>query len=133
MCFAGDSAGGNLIVSTALRAASYNIRVPDGIMAAYPALLVQYTPSPARLMSMIDPLLPVGILTRCLAGKHCTSAEFTKKCTVKPAYKEPAYKEFPIMSNWFSFPIFTMELVHYTFIRSCGYEEQIFIVPMSSL
>jgi len=24
--------------------------------------------------------------------------------TVKSAYKEPAYKEFPIVKNWFSFP-----------------------------
>lgn len=69
VCFAGDSAGGNLVLSTALRAVSYQIKVPDGIMAAYTPTLVQYTPSPARLMSMIDPLLPVGILTRCLAGR----------------------------------------------------------------
>jgi hormone-sensitive lipase len=68
ICFAGDSAGGNIVISTALRAVSYQIRIPDGIVAAYSATLVQYTPSPARLLSMIDPLLPVGILTRCLAG-----------------------------------------------------------------
>ena len=69
VCFAGDSAGGNIVLSTALRAVSYEIQVPDGIVAAYTPTLVQYTPSPARLMSMIDPLLPVGILTRCLAGR----------------------------------------------------------------
>ena len=69
VCFAGDSAGGNLAVSAALRAVSYEIRIPDGILAAYTPFMVQYTPSPSRLMSMIDPLLPVGILTRCLAGK----------------------------------------------------------------
>ncbi|XP_053409256.1 hormone-sensitive lipase-like [Mercenaria mercenaria] len=68
ICFAGDSAGGNIVISTALRAVSYQIRIPDGIMAAYVPILVQYTPSPARLLSMIDPLLPVGILTRCLAA-----------------------------------------------------------------
>lgn len=69
VCFAGDSAGANLVISTALRAVSFEIRVPDGIMSAYAPVLIQYTPSPARFMSMIDPLLPVGILMRCLAGK----------------------------------------------------------------
>ena len=56
------------MLSTAVRAVSFEIRVPDGIMSAYAPVLIQYTPSPARFMSMIDPLLPVGILMRCLAG-----------------------------------------------------------------
>ena len=68
VCFTGDSAGANLAMSTALRAVSFEIRVPDGIVLTYACLLVQYSPSPARFMSMIDPLLPVGILMRCLAG-----------------------------------------------------------------
>jgi len=45
-------------------------------------------------------------------------------CTVKSADKERAYKELPIIKNWFSFPILTMEVVHYTFIRNSGYKEQ---------
>ena len=57
------------MISTALRAVYFEIRVPDGIMSAYAPVMIQYTPSPARFMSMIDPLLPVGILMRCLAGK----------------------------------------------------------------
>ncbi|KAJ8316190.1 hypothetical protein KUTeg_006204 [Tegillarca granosa] len=68
ICLAGDSAGGNLMTSTSLRAGSFGIRVPDGIMAAYTPFLAQYTPSPSRLMCLMDPLLPVGILARCLAG-----------------------------------------------------------------
>lgn len=69
LCLAGDSAGGNLMISTAMRAASFGIQIPDGIMAAYPVVLVRYTPSPARILALMDPLLPVGIMMRCLAGE----------------------------------------------------------------
>lgn len=57
------------MISTSLKAVEAGIRVADGIMAAYTPTLVQYTPSPSRLLSLMDPLLPLGILSRCLAGK----------------------------------------------------------------
>ncbi|RUS86042.1 hypothetical protein EGW08_006196, partial [Elysia chlorotica] len=66
----GDSAGGNLAISTAMRAASFGIRPPDGAVLVYPCTVVKYTPSPARLLSLMDPLLPVGLMTRCLAGEE---------------------------------------------------------------
>ena len=47
--------------------------------------------------------------------------------TVKSAYKEPSYKELIFI------PIFTKELVNYTFIMNSVYEEKIFMVPMSFL
>lgn len=56
------------MISTAMRAASFGIRVPDGIVAAYTPVLVHYTPSPSRMLSLMDPLLPVGILVRCMAA-----------------------------------------------------------------
>ncbi|XP_064613572.1 hormone-sensitive lipase-like [Liolophura sinensis] len=68
ICLAGDSAGANLMISTSLKAVEAGIRVADGIMAAYTPTLVQYTPSPSRLLSLMDPLLPLGILSRCLAA-----------------------------------------------------------------
>ncbi|GFR88337.1 hormone-sensitive lipase [Elysia marginata] len=64
----GDSAGGNLAISTAMRAASFGIRAPDGAVLVYPCTVVKYTPSPARLLSLMDPLLPVGLMARCLAA-----------------------------------------------------------------
>eukprot|EP00058_Branchiostoma_floridae_P024634 XP_002610124.1 hypothetical protein BRAFLDRAFT_89828 [Branchiostoma floridae] len=42
--------------------------VPDGVLAAYTPFLVRYTPSPSRLLCMMDPLLPMGILSRCIAA-----------------------------------------------------------------
>ena len=50
--FVGDSAGGNLILSVALRAGQCGIRIPDCLVAIYPACIIRYSASPARLMSV---------------------------------------------------------------------------------
>lgn len=66
VCLAGDSAGGNLCITVCMKAISSGIRVPDGIMAAYPATLLTTDASPSRLLTLIDPLLPLGVLAKCL-------------------------------------------------------------------
>ncbi|XP_058530044.1 hormone-sensitive lipase isoform X2 [Ochotona princeps] len=68
ICLAGDSAGGNLCFTVSLRAAAYGVRVPDGIMAAYPATLLQSAASPSRLLSLMDPLLPLTVLSKCVSA-----------------------------------------------------------------
>jgi hypothetical protein len=68
VCIVGDSAGATLAVATALRAISFGVRVPDGVLSIYGCLLVKYAPSPSRLLSLMDPLLPLGVLPKCLAG-----------------------------------------------------------------
>ncbi|KAM8927941.1 hormone-sensitive lipase isoform 2-T2 [Pelodytes ibericus] len=68
VCLAGDSAGGNLCITVSLRAASVGIRLPDGIMVAYPATLLQATASPSRLLTLMDPLLPLSVLSKCLSA-----------------------------------------------------------------
>uniref|UniRef100_A0A8C5QH12 Hormone-sensitive lipase n=1 Tax=Leptobrachium leishanense TaxID=445787 RepID=A0A8C5QH12_9ANUR len=68
VCLAGDSAGGNLCITVSLRAASVGIRMPDGIMVAYPATLLQATASPSRLLTLMDPLLPLSVLSKCLSA-----------------------------------------------------------------
>ncbi|XP_031817531.1 hormone-sensitive lipase [Sarcophilus harrisii] len=68
VCLAGDSAGGNLCFTVSLRAAAYGVRLPDGIMAAYPATMLQASASPSRLMSLMDPLLPLSVLSKCLSA-----------------------------------------------------------------
>uniref|UniRef100_H2YQ95 Uncharacterized protein n=1 Tax=Ciona savignyi TaxID=51511 RepID=H2YQ95_CIOSA len=49
-----------------MRAAQYGIRKPNAVVVMYPACIVRYSVSPARLMSVMDPLLPLGILSGCL-------------------------------------------------------------------
>uniref|UniRef100_A0A8C9VIL1 Hormone-sensitive lipase n=1 Tax=Scleropages formosus TaxID=113540 RepID=A0A8C9VIL1_SCLFO len=68
VCLAGDSAGGNLCVTVSMRAASHGMRIPDGIVAAYPATLLTAYASPSRLLTLMDPLLPLSVLSRCLSA-----------------------------------------------------------------
>ncbi|XP_075345486.1 hormone-sensitive lipase isoform X2 [Mycteria americana] len=68
VCLAGDSAGGNLCLTVSMRAAAVGVQAPDGIMAAYPVTLVQAAVSPSRLLTLLDPLLPLGVLCKCLSA-----------------------------------------------------------------
>ena len=65
----GDSAGGNLVMAVAMRVGAMGIRQADGILCSYGTVLIRYTPSPARLLSLMDPLLPIGIVASVLSGK----------------------------------------------------------------
>lgn len=49
-----------------MKALSNGVRVPDGIMTAYPATLLTTDASPSRLLTLIDPFLPLGVLTKCV-------------------------------------------------------------------
>ncbi|CAL2049951.1 unnamed protein product [Caenorhabditis brenneri] len=65
----GDSAGGNLIMSVNLRLIQLNIkRQPDGLVLCYTPFLFQYLPSPSRMLSVMDPLLHMGVVLRCVAA-----------------------------------------------------------------
>ncbi|XP_005361212.1 hormone-sensitive lipase isoform X6 [Microtus ochrogaster] len=75
ICLAGDSAGGNLCITVSLRAAAYGVRVPDGIMAAYPVTTLQPSVSPSRLLSLMDPLLPLSVLSKCVSAYSGTETE----------------------------------------------------------
>ena len=55
-------------MTVALRAAAMGVQRPDGIMAAYPVTLVQAAASPSRLLTLLDPLLPLGVLLKCLSA-----------------------------------------------------------------
>ncbi|KAL4715633.1 hypothetical protein ACJJTC_006212, partial [Scirpophaga incertulas] len=64
--FAGDSAGANLIAGCTLKIIAAGLRRPEGLFMAYAPLLVSFIPSPARLLCLMDPLLPFGFMMRCL-------------------------------------------------------------------
>ncbi|XP_041470237.1 hormone-sensitive lipase-like isoform X2 [Lytechinus variegatus] len=76
ICLAGDSSGGNLCTAVAMRAASYGIQVPDGIVTMYTPFVVHHSPSPSRLLCLFDPLLPFGVLMRCLSAYVGLKEEF---------------------------------------------------------
>ncbi|TNN09509.1 Hormone-sensitive lipase isoform 3 [Schistosoma japonicum] len=64
---AGDSAGGNLALGVCMRVTCDGLlNKPTGIFLAYTPVLVSLAPSPSRLLSFCDPLLPIGVLSKCL-------------------------------------------------------------------
>lgn len=70
---AGDSAGANLLSAATLKCIEKGIPPPAGLMLAYVPTFVNFIPSPARLLCMMDPLLPFGILMRCLQAYVCST------------------------------------------------------------
>ncbi|PIK39591.1 putative hormone-sensitive lipase isoform X1 [Apostichopus japonicus] len=68
ICIAGDGSGGNLATAVAMRAASYGIQIPDGVVTTYAPFLVHHSLSPSRLMCLFDPMLPLGIHLRSIAA-----------------------------------------------------------------
>ncbi len=66
--FAGDSAGGNIVVGVTMKCIETGIRVPDGLFAIYTPFLVSFTPSPSRLLCLMDTLIPFPFMMRCLGA-----------------------------------------------------------------
>lgn len=64
--FAGDSAGANLVAACTLKILTAGLRQPEGMFLAYAPLLISFVPSPARLLCLMDPVLPFGFMMRCL-------------------------------------------------------------------
>lgn len=59
-----------------MKAISHGVRIPDGIMAAYPATLLTIDASPSRFLTLIDPVLPLNVLSKCIdayTGKTITN------------------------------------------------------------
>jgi len=62
---AGDSAGGNMCMATVLKCIETGTQIPDGVVTVYPATYVAESPSPARLLALIDPLVNLSFLKLC--------------------------------------------------------------------
>lgn len=62
----GDSAGANLNLALTLKCIEKNVRRPDGVFLIYCPVKITFDPTPARLLCLMDPLLPFGFLMRCL-------------------------------------------------------------------
>ena len=83
--------GANLVTAVALKVIEAGIRLPDGIVAAYPPFFIQYVPSPSRLLCLMDPLLPIGILKGCLfayAGSTAYETHKKRKVSRRPVLDE---------------------------------------------
>ncbi|XP_014472103.1 PREDICTED: hormone-sensitive lipase isoform X2 [Dinoponera quadriceps] len=83
----GDSAGGNLNLGVTLKCIQLNIRKPDGMFLAYAPVLVEFVPSPSRMLCFTDPLLPFGFMLRCLKAYVATDKKVTKEQEVEECAK----------------------------------------------
>nr|CAH7726017.1 unnamed protein product [Callosobruchus chinensis] len=72
---AGDSAGANLLLTATLKCINMKIPLMKGLFVAYVPTGVHFIPSPARMLCMMDPLLPFGFLMRCLKAYACPSSD----------------------------------------------------------
>ena len=68
--FAGDSAGGNFCITTCMKLKQLGIRLPDAILIIYPSTNLCGSVCPSRIMSIIDPILPLGVLLACQQVGH---------------------------------------------------------------
>uniref|UniRef100_A0A146KY97 Hormone-sensitive lipase n=2 Tax=Lygus hesperus TaxID=30085 RepID=A0A146KY97_LYGHE len=75
---AGDSAGGNLVLGITMKCIEYHVRLPDGIFVAYVPTVLRFVATPARLLCLLDPLLPFGFLLGCVKAYCCSREEFEK-------------------------------------------------------
>jgi acetyl esterase/lipase len=97
----GDSAGGNLALGVTLRAIHDGIRLPDALAITYPATYLSESPSPARIVALIDPLVNLSFLTMCEASMKYEGSLISKKEQSYNAYVSPAvapdeiFKYFP--------------------------------------
>ncbi|KAJ6634788.1 Hormone-sensitive lipase [Pseudolycoriella hygida] len=76
---AGDSAGANLNLSCAMKCIEMNVRKPSGVFLAYCPVQISFDPSPARLLCLMDPLLPFGFMMRCLKAYACPNTEIIEQ------------------------------------------------------
>ena len=76
LCLLGDSAGGNLVTGITMKCIKLGVRIPTGIFLIYAPSLIQFIPSPSRLLCLMDPLLPFGVLMKCLKGELQTVGMF---------------------------------------------------------
>ncbi|CAH1392425.1 unnamed protein product [Nezara viridula] len=76
--FAGDSAGANLNIALTMMCLEYGVRKPQGLFLAYVPIIMSLDPSPSRLFSLVDPLLPMGFLNGLVKAYTATSDVYDK-------------------------------------------------------
>lgn len=62
--FCGDSAGANLNTACIVKCIEMGVPLPTGIFNAYSPFLVNFASSPARFLTLVDPLVPYGFIMR---------------------------------------------------------------------
>lgn len=66
ICLAGDSAGGNLCLVLCLKMIQMGLRLPDALFCAYTPVMLNAHPSPSKVLTCMDPLIPLEFLLTCV-------------------------------------------------------------------
>lgn len=90
ICLAGDSAGGNLCLVLCLKMIQMGLRLPDALFCAYTPVMLNAHPSPSKVLTCMDPLIPLEFLLTCVhayvgvdsPGKTQDSGNTSKNNTV---------------------------------------------------
>lgn len=75
MCIIADSAGANLNLACALKCIDMGVRIPDGLLLLYCPTMINFVVSPARMLCLMDPLLPFSFMMGCLRAYTCPREE----------------------------------------------------------
>lgn len=75
--FAGDSAGGNLNTACVVKCLNMGIPIPRGLFNAYTPFLVNFASTPARFLSLVDPLLPYGFIMRVFKSYGAVKLDYS--------------------------------------------------------
>ena len=82
------------MTAIALKAIQDGIRLPHSLVVAYPPYRLQFLPSPSRILCLMDPLLPVGVLKSCI---QAYTGGFFKKTEGKSfTYDASSYNAFDL-------------------------------------
>lgn len=82
--FVGDSAGGNLNTACVVKCIEMGIRTPRGLFNAYTPFLVNFASTPARFLSLVDPLLPYGFIMRVFKSYGAVKLDYETDAPVVP-------------------------------------------------
>lgn len=94
--FAGDSAGGNINTACVLKCIELGIRKPKGLLNIYTPFMLDYSISPSRFMSLIDPIIPYNFSTQ-LHKSYCE--ELLSESLTKSEKAEATEKDNSTLQN----------------------------------
>lgn len=94
--FVGDSAGGNLCTGCIVKCIEMGIRKPTGLFTFYSTFMVNFTFSPARFLTMIDFMVPFGMMLK--VGRSYAEKIDLLTLTYKESYGEETF-EFKIVQE----------------------------------
>lgn len=69
--FVGDSAGGNLALTASMKLKELGVRLPDAMLIVYPSTNLATSACASRILSVVDPVLPLGVMLACQQVRIC--------------------------------------------------------------